>query len=215
MKTTAGMVFVVDDDASTRKSLTNLMRSIGLEVQTFASGSEFLAAGRPETPSCLILDVRLPGGSGLAVQRRLAQTTSPMPIIFVTGHGDIPMSVEAMKAGAVEFLTKPYRDQTLLDAVHKALDLDRLARAAASEAEDLRRRFILLTERERTVMALVASGLANKQVAGELGTSEATVKIQRRSVMGKMGAGSLADLVRMADRLADSPKVVGASMKVV
>jgi FixJ family two-component response regulator len=202
MKGTEGVVFVVDDDASTRTSLTNLLRSVGLQAQTFASAPEFLAARRPETPSCLILDVRLPGVSGLDLQRRMAETTSQIPIIFITGHGDIPMTVEAMKAGAVEFLTKPYRDQALLDAVHKALGRDRLTRKAKADADDLRRRYGLLTERERRVMALVVSGLPNKQVAGELGTSEATVKIQRHNVMEKMGAGSLADLVRMADRIA-------------
>ena len=202
MNGTWGVVFVVDDDASARTSLTNLLRSVGLEVETFASAPEFLAARRPATPSCLILDVRLPGVSGLDLQRRLVETRSHLPIIFVTGHGDIPMTVEAMKAGAVEFLSKPYRDQALLDAVHHALERERRAREERADAEDLRRRFASLTERERRVMALVVSGMANKQVAGELGTSEATVKIQRRNVMEKMGAGSLADLVRMADRIA-------------
>ena len=202
MNSTRGVVFVVDDDASARTSLTNLLRSVGLEVETFASAPEFLAARRPATPSCLILDVRLPGVSGLDLQRRLVETSSQIPIIFVTGHGDIPMTVEAMKAGAVEFLSKPYRDQALLDAVHHALERERRTWEERADAEDLRRRFASLTERERRVMALVASGMANKQVAGELGTSEATVKIQRRNVMEKMGAGSLADLVRMADRIA-------------
>lgn len=195
------VVFVVDDDASSRTSLTNLLRSVGLTVQTFSSAPEFLAARRPETPSCLVLDVRLPGVSGLDLQRRMAEAGAGIPIIFVTGHGDIPMSVEAMKAGAVEFLTKPYRDQALLDAVHQALERDRRTRTARADADDLRRRHDLLTERERRVMALVASGLLNKQVAAELGTSEATVKIHRHKVMEKMGAASLADLVRMADRV--------------
>lgn len=197
-----GLVFVVDDDAPTRLSLTNLLRSVGLAVQTFASAPEFLSARRPQGPSCLILDVRLPGVSGLDLQRRLAETSAQLPTIFVTGHGDIPMSVEAMKAGAVEFLTKPYRDQALLDAVHHALERDRRAREARAGLDDLRRRHRSLTERERSVMALVVSGLPNKGVAAALGTSEATVKIQRHNVMQKMGAGSLADLVRMADRLA-------------
>lgn len=195
------VVFVVDDDASSRTSLTNLLRSVGLTVQTFSSAPEFLAARRPETPSCLVLDVRLPGVSGLDLQRRMAEAGAGIPIIFVTGHGDIPMSVEAMKAGAVEFLTKPYRDQALLDAVHQALERDRRTRTARADADDLRRRHDSLTERERRVMALVASGLLNKQVAAELGTSEATVKIHRHKVMEKMGAASLADLVRMADRV--------------
>ncbi len=201
MKGTRGIVFVVDDDASTRTSLANLLSSVGLEVRTFSSAPEFLGTARPETASCLILDVRLPGLSGLDLQRRIADSGSQIPIIFVTGHADIPMTVEAMKAGAVEFLTKPYRDQALLDAVHHALEQDRHSRESRADVEDLRRRYASLTERERRVMALVVSGLLNKQVAGELGTSEATVKIQRHNVMEKMGAGSLADLVRMADRI--------------
>ena len=202
MTAAANVVFVVDDDASSRISLTNLLRSVGLTVQAFSSAPEFLEAQRPEVPSCLVLDVRLPGVSGLDLQRRMAETSTQIPIIFVTGHGDIPMSVEAMKAGAVEFLTKPYRDQALLDAVHHALERDRRLRSARADADELRRRHGSLTERERKVMALVVSGLLNKQVAAELGTSEATVKIHRHRVMEKMGAASLADLVRMADRVA-------------
>ncbi len=202
MKYPPGTVYVVDDDGSTRASLANLLRSVGLAVRTFASAVEFLDSGPPERPGCLVLDVRLPGISGLDLQRRIAAGDSPIPIIFVTGHGDIPMTVEAMKAGAVEFLTKPFRDQALLDAVHQALERDRLGRESREELDRLRRRYESLTERERQVMALVASGLLNKQVAGELGTSEATVKIQRHNAMEKMGAGSLADLVRMADRIA-------------
>lgn len=196
-----GIVLVVDDDASTRASLTNLLRSVGLEVRTFSSAAELLDSPLPDIVSCLVLDVRLPGISGLDLQRRLARGDWSVPIVFVTGHGDIPMTVEAMKAGAVEFLTKPYRDQALLDAVHQALERDRRARHTRAEGEQLRRRYASLTERERQVMALVVSGRLNKQVAGELGTSEATVKIQRHKVMEKMGAGSLADLVRMADRI--------------
>lgn len=197
-----GVVFVIDDDASMRESLSNLFRSVGLRVRTFGSAADFLAEQRPDAPSCLVLDVRLPGISGLDLQRRVGEGGEAIPTIFVTGYGDIPMSVQAMKAGAVEFLTKPFRDQTLLDAVHDALDRDERARKARTDAEELRRRFATLTERERSVMTLVASGLSNKQVAGELGTSEATVKIQRHNVMEKLGAGSLAELVRIADRLA-------------
>jgi len=202
MSVEPNVVFVVDDDASARTSVANLLRSVGLAVQAFESDREFLAAPRPEAPSCLVLDVRLPGVSGLDLQRRLAGASSRIPIIFVTGHADIPMSVEAMKAGAVEFLTKPYRDQALLDAVHHALERDRRTREASADADSLRQRYASLTERERSVMTLVVSGLLNKQVAARLGTSEATVKIQRHNVMQKMGAGSLADLVRMADRIA-------------
>ena len=202
MKDAHGIVYVVDDDGSTRASLANLLRSVGLEVRTFASAPEFLDSGPPERPGCLVLDVRLPGISGLDLQRRIAAADSPIPIIFVTGHGDIPMTVEAMKAGAVEFLAKPFRDQALLDAVHQALQRDRLGLESREALDRLRRRYASLTERERQVMALVVSGLLNKQVAGELGTSEATVKIQRHNAMEKMGAGSLADLVRMADRIA-------------
>ena len=196
-----GVVFVVDDDRGMRTSLSNLLRSVGLLVQTYASAAEFLAAQRPDAPSCLVLDIRIPGLSGLDLQRRLAETAR-IPIVMITGYGDVPMSVQAMKAGATEFLTKPFRDQALLDAVHHALDRDRAERAARAAAEELRRRYASLTARERRVMALVVSGMPNKQVAGELGTSEATVKVHRRSVMDKMAAGSLPDLVRMADRLA-------------
>jgi FixJ family two-component response regulator len=195
------MVFVVDDDAPMRESLKNLIRSVGLRVEVFASAQEFLRSPRPEVPSCLVLDVRLPGLSGLDLQQQMAEGDLAIPIIFITGHGDIPMTVQAMKAGAVEFLTKPFRDQELLDAIQQALARDRQAREQRAQSEELRRRYRALTPRERDVMALVVAGLLNKQIAGELGTSEASVKVHRQHVMEKMGAGSLAALVRMADRL--------------
>jgi FixJ family two-component response regulator len=194
-------VFVVDDDISVRESLELLLKDAGWQPQMFESAQAFLDHPRATVPSCLVLDVTLPGLNGLELQKQLADRPE-MPIIFITGYGDVPMSVQAMKAGAVEFLTKPYRDQALLDAVHQALERDRRTRKARGGDENLRRRYASLTERERSVMALVVSGMANKQVAAALGTSEATVKIHRRNVMEKMSAGSLADLVRMADRLA-------------
>jgi FixJ family two-component response regulator len=195
------VVFVVDDDAAMRRSLENLMRSVGLRVEAFASAQEFLRRKPPDAPGCLVLDVRLPGPSGLELQRRMAETGLGIPIIFITGHGDVPMSVRAMKAGAVEFLTKPFRDQDLLDAIQQALERDRGARQQRAELDDLRRRFESLTRREREVMGHVVAGLLNKQIAAEVGASETTVKTHRHQVMEKMGAGSLADLVRMADRL--------------
>ena len=201
MSETEGVVFVVDDDAPMRRSLENLIRSVGLRVEAFASAQEFLRGKRPDLPGCLVLDVRLPGLSGLDLQKRMAEANSEIPIIFITGHGDIPMSVQAMKAGAVEFLSKPFRDQALLDAIHQALERDRQTRKQRANIETLRRRFDSLTPREREVMAFVVAGLLNKQIAGELGMSETTVKIHRRQVMEKMGAGSLAELVRMVDRL--------------
>jgi FixJ family two-component response regulator len=195
------VVFVVDDDAAVRRSLDNLIRSVGLRAETFASAQEFLSSKRPDVPGCLVLDVRLPGLSGLDLQNRMAEADMEIPIIFITGHGDIPMTVQAMKAGAVEFLTKPFREQDLLDAIQQALERDSQAREQRAEIEGLRRRFASLTPREREVMALMVAGLLNKQIAGELGASETTVKIHRHNVMEKMAAGSLADLVRMADKL--------------
>jgi FixJ family two-component response regulator len=195
------MVFVVDDDAPMRESLKNLIRSVGLRVELFASAQEFLRSKRPDLPSCLVLDVRLPGLSGLDLQKRTGDAGIEIPIVFITGHGDIPMSVRAMKAGAVEFLTKPFRDQDLLDAIQQALDGDRIARNQRAALEELRSRFALLTSREREVMKHVVTGLLNKQIGAELGTSETTVKIHRHQVMEKMGARSLPELVRMVDRL--------------
>jgi FixJ family two-component response regulator len=196
-----GVVFIVDDDAGTRESLKNLIRSVGLRVETFASAQEFLSSPRPDVTGCLVLDVRLPGLSGLDLQKQMAEAERQIPIVFITGHGDIPMTVRAMKAGAVEFLTKPFRDQDLLDAIQQALERDRKARELRVEVEELRGRYRLLTPREREVMGLVVTGLLNKQIAAELGTSEASVKVHRQHVMGKMQAGSLAALVRMADRI--------------
>jgi RNA polymerase sigma factor (sigma-70 family) len=195
------LVYVVDDDASLRTSLQDLLESVGLRVAACASAQDFLRRPRPEGPSCLVLDVRLPGLSGLELQQRLATGDLALPIIFITGHGDIPMSVQAMKAGAVDFLSKPFRDQDLLDAVHQALARDRDARAQQAERAALRRRFEALTPRQRDVMARMVAGLLNKQIAGELGTSEATVKTHRKQVMAKMRAESLADLIRIADQL--------------
>ena len=201
MTETDAVVFVVDDDASMRESIKNLIRSVGLRAELCASAQEFLRSKHPAVPSCLVLDVRLPGLSGLDLQRRTSEAGLEIPIIFITGHGDIPMTVRAMKAGAVEFLTKPFRDQDLLDAIQQALERDRKARDQRADIEELRSRFASLTPREREVMVRVVAGLLNKQIGGELGTSETTVKIHRHQVMEKMGAGSLPELVRMADRL--------------
>jgi FixJ family two-component response regulator len=201
------VVFVVDDDASLRHALTNLLRSVGLRVETFGSAREFLDGPRPDAPGCLVLDVRLPGLSGLDLQRELAAAQLDLPIIFITGYGDIPMTVQAMKAGAVEFLTKPFRDQDLLDAIQHALERDRAARVQRMELAELRGRFDALTPRERDVFGLVVTGLQNKQVAAALGTSEITIKRHRAQVMHKMRVTSLAELVRIADQLGlPSPK---------
>jgi len=196
------IVFVVDDDSSVRRAIKRLIESEGLQVELFGSAQEFLQGRRPDAPSCLVLDIKLPGISGLDFQRQLAEADIRIPIIFITGHGDIPMTVRAMKAGAVEFLTKPFRDQDLLDAIQIALKRDRIRRQDESEIAELRERFKSLTPREQEILPLVVSGRPNKQIAAELGTSEITVKVHRGSIMRKMQAEYLADLVRMAGRLA-------------
>jgi len=197
----SGVVFVIDDDPSMRAALEDLISSVGLRVRLFASPEEFLQSSPPDVLGCLVLDVRLPGMSGLTFQRQLAAAGIDLPVIFITGHGDISMSVRAMKAGAVEFLTKPFHEQELLDAIHSAIERDRERRRGTAIAIQLQERFATLTERERQIMALVVAGRANKQIAGELDLSEMTVKVHRGQVMRKMKASSLPELVRMADRL--------------
>jgi len=202
------LVHIIDDDESVRSALDSLFRSVGLKTQLHGSAQEFLKAARPDCPSCLVLDVRLPGTSGLDFQERLAQLKIRIPVVFITGHGDIPMSVRGMKAGAVDFLTKPFRDQDMLDAVDAAILKDRVRRAGEQELDTLHKRYTTLSAREQQVMALVTAGKMNKQVAGLLNLSEITVKVHRGRAMRKMGARTLADLVRMASELqldAESP----------
>jgi FixJ family two-component response regulator len=205
MKESNSVVFIVDDDLSIRTALKSLIRSVGLEVETFGSCQEFMKFRRPEVPSCLVLDVRLPGMSGLDFQKELCSSGVRLPVIFITAHGDIPMSVRAMKAGAVEFLTKPFRDQDLLDAIYLSLERDRVRQSAEKEIAELKVRLETLTARERELLPLVISGKPNKQIADAIGTSEVTVKFHRGNLMRKMQVESLADLVRLADRLDIAP----------
>ncbi len=199
------IVYVIDDDEAIREALSGLLRSVGLRMEGFALPREFLSFRRPDLPSCLVLDVRLPGSSGLEFQRELTAMNAMIPIIFITGHGDIPMSVRAMKAGAVEFLTKPFRDQDLLDAIQHAIERDRERRRGENEISDLRSRLQTLTSRERQVMSILVTGQLNKQIGATIGTTKSTVKAHRTQIMRKMQAGSLAELVRMADKLQLAP----------
>lgn len=200
-------VFVVDDDAAVCRALSRLLSSVALQARTFTSAREFLNTAHPERPCCLVLDVRLPDLNGLDLQAKLAQTDCNMPIIFITGHGDIPMSVRAMKAGAIEFLSKPFKDQDLLDAIQQAIERDKLATKERAELSELRSRYVSLTPREAEVLPLLVSGLANKAVAARLGTTEKTIKVHRAHVMQKMKASSFADLVRIAQRLQIAPSL--------
>ena len=205
MSEAESMVFVVDDDPSVRSAIKRLIGSMGLQVELFGSAQEFLASKLPNVPSCLVLDIRLPGISGLALQRQLAEANVQIPIIFITAHSDVPMTVRAMKAGAVEFLTKPFGDQDLLDAIHLALERDRGRRRQEAELTALRERFELLSPREREVVAMVVSGMLNKQIAAQIGSAENTIKVHRGRAMEKMQANSLADLVKMIQTLQASP----------
>jgi RNA polymerase sigma factor (sigma-70 family) len=205
MNERAPIVFVVDDDPSVRRSIKRLIGSVGLQVELFGSAQEFLLSKRPDAPSCLVLDIRLPGISGLDFQHKLAEANIHIPIIFITAHGDIPMTVRAMKAGAVEFLAKPFREQDLLDAIQLALERDRGRRQQEADLTVLRERFESLSPREREVAAMVVSGMLNKQIAAQIGTAENTVKVHRSRAMEKMQANSLADLVKMIQRLQVSP----------
>jgi FixJ family two-component response regulator len=205
MREEQSVVFIIDDDPSIRDTLEDLFRSVGLRVGVFASTQEFLASGRPDAPACLVLDVRLPGQSGLDFQRGLAASGIDLPVVFITGHGDVRMAVQAMKAGAIEFLTKPFRDQDLLDAIQAGIERDRARRRDAVLVAELRKRLDSLTERERQIMALVVIGRMTKQIAAELKVSQVTVKVHRGAIMRKMGAQSLPELVRMADGLCLPP----------
>jgi FixJ family two-component response regulator len=201
MKSSESIVFVVDDDPSVRETLADLIASVGLSVLAFKSAREFLESRRPDAPACLVLDVRLPGLSGLDLQRELLRIEAPIPIIFITGHGDIPMTVRAMKEGAVEFLAKPFRDQDLIDAIQHAIEIDRIARQERTIVAEVRRCYESLTKREREVMKLIVSGLLNKQIAAQLGSSETTVKMHRGQIMHKMKAQSAVQLARMAEKI--------------